>query len=300
MTETRTAVRDCRPFAAGQVTGWEWEASEAGAPTLVFAHATGFNASAYKSLLGQLSPGVRVVAYNQRGHGTTQLAADPSTLRSWEVYAEDLIAFVKQACGHPVHFAGHSMGAIAGVMAAAAEPDLFRSLTLFDPVLMRPGFYALLRSPFGGLLRRRITLASIAERRRAEWADQETVTQSYRGRGIFARLSDRVLEDYLEDGLTKTEGGVRLSCSPAWEAATFRAQGHPVWRSLRSFSSLPLCVVRAERDSTFIVNPAKLRSAVPHATFELMRGCGHFAPLEQPDLARTLLEQPIFGASGPA
>lgn len=292
-------MRDCRPFAAGQVAGWEWETSEAGAPTVVFAHATGFNASAYKSLLSQLSPGVRIIAYNQRGHGTTQLAADPTTLHSWEVYAEDLIVLIQQTCGDPVHFAGHSMGAIAGVMAAAAEPDLFRSLTLFDPVLVHPWFYGLLRSPLGGFLRRRITLASIAERRRAQWSDREAVFQSYRGRGIFAQLSDRVLEDYLEDGLTDTEGGVHLSCSPAWEAATFRAQAHPVWRSLRSLSSLPFCVVQAERNSTFGIPPAKLQSAVPQATFELMRGCGHFAPLEQPDLARTFIEAPLRGTFDP-
>lgn len=289
-------MRQGKRIRVGDVAGWEWESETTDSPMLVFAHATGFNASAYKSLLGLLSPEIRVVAFDQRGHGNTSLPADPSRLRSWEVYAQDLVKLLEKMTTRPVHFAGHSMGSIAGAMAAAVEPALFRSLTLFDPVLVRPAFYHLMRSPLGGLLRGRMSLAGNAARRRSQWAGRASVVQSYRGRGVFADLPHVVLMDYLEDGLVEGNNGVRLACKPAWEAATFRSQQHRIWRHLDALPSMPVAVIIAEHQSTFRVPPSKLLASVPEATFHIMQGCGHFAPLQQPEVARDYLENTLLGS----
>ncbi|HYG26868.1 MAG TPA: alpha/beta hydrolase, partial [Caulobacteraceae bacterium] len=41
---------------------------------IVFLHANGFNALTYRSLLGPLSAGLRILAVDQRGHGESRLA----------------------------------------------------------------------------------------------------------------------------------------------------------------------------------------------------------------------------------
>ncbi len=46
------------------------------APDLVFLHANGFNARAYRTILEPLAASLRILAPDQRGHGATTLATD--------------------------------------------------------------------------------------------------------------------------------------------------------------------------------------------------------------------------------
>ena len=59
---------------------------------LIFAHANGFNAYAYRSLLQPLSGALRIWAPDLRGHGQTRLPARPEGRRCWKDHRDDLIA----------------------------------------------------------------------------------------------------------------------------------------------------------------------------------------------------------------
>ena len=64
------------PLADGEMAALEF--GDAGRPLdVVFLHANGLNALTYRSLLGPLSLGLRVLAPDLRGHGDSRLPADP-------------------------------------------------------------------------------------------------------------------------------------------------------------------------------------------------------------------------------
>lgn len=69
----------------------------------------------------------RVYAPERRGHGHTPDVPGPLT---YEVMAHDMVAFVEQVVGAPVHVVGWSDGAIVGLLMGIARPDLVRSLVL--------------------------------------------------------------------------------------------------------------------------------------------------------------------------
>ena len=85
-----------------------------GAGTLLLAHANGLNAGAFAAMIAALPEGRTVIAYDARGHGRTDLPADPRRLTRWDAYADDALALT-EALGPegPLLACGHSLGAVA-------------------------------------------------------------------------------------------------------------------------------------------------------------------------------------------
>jgi pimeloyl-ACP methyl ester carboxylesterase len=59
---------------------------------LIFSHANGFNAGAYRSLLSPLSTSLRIWAPNLRGHGASDLPVFARPKTSWRDHRDDLLA----------------------------------------------------------------------------------------------------------------------------------------------------------------------------------------------------------------
>jgi pimeloyl-ACP methyl ester carboxylesterase len=93
---------------------------------VVFVHANGFNGQTYRALLAPLSAGLRILAVDQRGHGSSRLAADPRHRRNWLDLRDDLLALLTALDQGPVVLAGHSMGGTVSLLAAAAAPETQR------------------------------------------------------------------------------------------------------------------------------------------------------------------------------
>ncbi|MEQ8327711.1 MAG: alpha/beta hydrolase [Parvibaculum sp.] len=282
-----TPVRRDLPLPDGAISFLEWGAGEPGKAPLHFAHANGFNGFTYRRILSGLSDQFHVRAWDARGHGETTLTADPARHRNWYVYRDDLIAMAedfKQATGKKIILAGHSMGGTASVMAAAARPDLVRGIALFDPVMIPTAARIVMLA--SQLLRRRGNpLADGAEKRRAVFADRQTMVDRYEGRGAFRTWPRGFLEDYVEGGTKPREDGqIELSCAPAWEAANFRAQGHNITTAVRNLH-VPFALVRAERGSTCRPPfPMLLKRRDPAAHMMQVPGSTHFLPMEFPEI----------------
>lgn len=269
-------VRDRINLPDGEMALLRWAADDR--PRLVFAHANGFCASAAKAMLSRLAGRFDIVAPDLRGHGRSSLPADPLTHRSWDRHAADLIA-LNAALDRPADImAGHSMGATSALLAASRmNPSL--PLALVEPVLMPPGLYFTARTPFWRFAKARIGLAAAARRRASVWPDYETVMARYRDKPNFARWAPGVLADYLEDGLSPTQDGVRLSCNPAWEAANYEAQAHDPFAALSRLDRSPN-ILKAQYGSTvFAANFAARRGA----RIEAADGLGHLAVMEGPE-----------------
>ena len=112
-------------------------------PDIVFLHATGLNARAYRTLLQPLGERFHVLAIDARGHGLTTLPARRFGYTSWRPHRDDLIALLEQHVTTPVTLAGHSMGATVSLLAAGRRPDLVAGLALIEPVILPAAGYAM-------------------------------------------------------------------------------------------------------------------------------------------------------------
>lgn len=267
------------------------------APDLVFLHANGFNAMTYRQLLAPLgAEGLRVIAIDQRGHGLSQLAT-PLEDHDWRRYADDLVALTEALGAMPRVLAGHSMGATATLLAAprlAATTGQAPSMVLFDPVLppAAPNTAEATGSPADS------PMVHGALRRNALFESREAALDSYSGRGAFKTWPDAVIVDYLRDGLRPhPEGGMTLSCAPAWEAANFASPY--LFRPTEALTQ-PLAairILRAAHASTCRWDEGAATSPwPPHVRIESVPGTTHFLPMEQPELARAALREAITAA----
>ncbi|GGC80049.1 alpha/beta fold hydrolase [Chelatococcus reniformis] len=276
----------------GTVSVLRWDEAGPDAPLLHIAHATGLNAQSYRQLGERLSDRFRVIATDARGHGMTDLPADPAQLTSWLRYVDDLAA-VLETFGEPAFLVGHSMGAAVTLMLAATRPDLARGAVLLDPAVVP---YAQLeqreRDARVGV-RLDAEIARTAARRRADWPSRDAIRKAYDGRGMFAWWRPGTLDDYLDGGLrTLPDGRVTLACSPAWEAATFNSVTTQLWR-LAPQCEVPVALMRADIASTFAAAEAEaLQRLLPHTIIAHAEGRTHFLPQEDLDLvADFVLEQ---------
>ena len=265
------------------------EFGDAGRPVdVVFAHANGFHALAYRTVLAPLGETLRVWAVDLRGHGRSTLLADPRTHRSWDVYGRDLAVLLQglEQKRRPV-LSGHSMGGTAMVLAAARAPGRARRLVLFDPVFLPRALLLYARLPWSRASAARNPLVRQAAGRRAEFAGRAEALEAYRGRGAFKTWPEASLRDYVEGGFRdRTDGCVELACAPAWEAANFAAHRADPYRALARLE-VPTTILKAEHGSTCHADPAWLKR---RAQVKTVPGSTHFLPLERPDVVRRFLQ----------
>src|SRR5262245_16923289 len=95
------------------------------------------SARAYEPNIGALAERLRVFTPERRGHART---ADVEGPISYELMAEDTIAFIETVIGGPAHVAGMSDGAIVALLVALRRPDLVPRLACIAGVFHRDGW----------------------------------------------------------------------------------------------------------------------------------------------------------------
>lgn len=248
---------------------------------VVFSHANGFNARTYRTVLAPLGRRLRILAPDLRGHGGADLPTRIEGRDGWSEFRDDLLALLQAEAEAPVVLAGHSMGATASLLAAAAAPERVRGLALFDPVIFDPSL------PAGGS-----PLVEGALRRRREFPDRETAFAAYRGRGAFRTWDDAQLADYLQAGLRPDgQGGLTLSCTPEWEASNYRSHNYDPFAAFAACPG-PVRLFRAETGSTVRLGDREAGLTADGRLAILdVPGTTHFLPLERPDLVRQALAE---------
>lgn len=273
------------PARGGAMAVLDW--GDPGRPVdLVFAHANGFNALTYRTLLAPLAQRVRIQAPDLRGHGATTLPTATETRRGWGDHGADLAALLDAIDGPPVVLAGHSMGGTSSLLAAAMRPERVRGLVLADPVIWSRATVLAFHLPVLRDLPQRSPLVVNALKRRSRFDDRAAALAAYRGRGAFKGWPDQVLEDYLTDGLIDRDGQVELACTPQWEASNYAVHAHDPWRAMGRLAC-PIHILKAQAGLACHVPERPFGLA--HVTVETVPDSTHFLPMLQPEVVRGAL-----------
>ncbi|MEW5733311.1 MAG: alpha/beta hydrolase [Thermodesulfobacteriota bacterium] len=256
-----------------------------------FLHANGFCAGVYAPMIRFLSPRLRVLATDVRGHGDSQGPELP--IRRWNVFVKDLTLFIENRMMPPVVGVGHSLGAVITYMAAAERPDLFSKIILVDPVIFpqRLLFFWRLGKILG--IPVPIPLAKGARRRKKSFSSRREALERFaNGRGMFATWNREFVESYLSCALlTRDDETALLKCDPELEAQIYESVPTDAWSYARRIRC-PALLVRGEHSDTFLPAAAlPLSRRIPDARLAVIPGTGHFVPMEKPeDLARVILD----------
>jgi len=252
---------------------------------VIFSHANGFNARTYRTIFQPLADRLRILAYDLRGHGATDLPIVIEGRSSWDDFGGDLLALIEELDARDVVLAGHSMGATTSLLAASGAPERVRALVLFEPVLMTPEARA--QAAAGG--RPQSPLVADTQRRRDLFPSRQAAIDAYTGKGAFARWTPAMLADYVEAGLKpRADGGFELACSKAWEISNYVAQAHDSWGAFAKVRR-PIQIFQAEHGSTANLAPLADLAAADHIQVAKIAGASHFLPMERPGLVADAL-----------
>jgi pimeloyl-ACP methyl ester carboxylesterase len=103
----------------------------AGEPPILLLHQSLARSEDWENIFPRLATRYRTIAYDARGHGRSGRTADYS-LRA---FADDALRVLREVAKEPSVIIGHSLGALAALVAAADAPELVRGLVLEDPAL---------------------------------------------------------------------------------------------------------------------------------------------------------------------
>ena len=251
-------------------------------PRAHFSHATGLCAGVYSPLMSLLSSQLDIVGMDDRGHGETDVPAEPARLKSWDVFVNDLAIFF-DSLNEPVIAIGHSLGATVSLLLAIRKPEVIRALVLIDPTILPFSWmwWWYLAKKTGAA--KRVPIVATAARRRYVWPDRPSILASYREKAVFSRWQKEFLEAYVEAGTEVTdEGKIKLCCAPAWESRCFAVCPHDVWRYIPLLQK-PTLVFYGAKSDTFLAAAAKrFKANVPEAVMVSVAETGHFVPMERP------------------
>lgn len=232
---------------------------------------------------GGAGPPVRVVRYDHRGHGRSDLPARADM--TLELLADDLAELIDRvAPAGPLVLGGHSMGGMAIMALAERHPEL---------VAGRVAGVALVATASGGLadstLGLSVRMLGLVRRGEAKLADAAWVDRraalTRRPALIAPGLRALLVGRRADPGALRTTARCVADCRPAAMVGfrpTFNT--HERDAALAAFGSIPTEVLVGTRDK--LTPPHQSRrivAAAPNARLTLYPDAGHMLPLERVD-----------------
>lgn len=258
-------------------------------PVLHFSHPNAYTPGSFRQFLGHLAGHYHVLAAHHRplwpvspgsdAAGPPEAAID----FTWDAIADDLLRFLDQQGLEQVIGVGHSLGAVATMIAARRQPQRFRALALIEPVFLPPLVLELARANPQAAAERPFVLA--ARRRRDRWPSRADAFARFREKGVFAGWSDAALWAYVNHGLhdDPATGEVALSFPREWEAWIYSRPPTNVWDELPGLSVPTLAIRGTQSDTLYPDAWALWQTLQPAATFVEMDGVGHMLTAEAPE-----------------
>ena len=179
---------------------------------------------------------------------------------------------------------GHSMGATALVMAALIEPELFKALILYEPIIFPESMRNAQTASH-----QPIPLAEGARRRRTTFASRDEAFANYSSKPPMNVFDEKSLRAYVDFGFNDVriaetyENCVVLKCNPEHEARTYETgTSHETWEQLHLLR-VPAWIVAG---AVAPMQPSSwselIAKKIPNSKFIQWPDAGHFGPMQQP------------------
>ena len=230
----------------------------AGAPVITLTHPLGATLALWDDHVAALTKQYRVLRYDVRGHGGSEIPPGPYTLGQM---AGDLEELLRSLGITGTHFVGVSMGGLIGMTAALSHPRLIRSLVLCD------------------------TTACYGPGLRPMWEDRIRVAET---EGMTAALVDRTMDIWFtapfrarEKDTVKRVAAMLERSDPRGYAAAIRAIGFVDLTERIAAIRCPTLVVVGEQDPG--TPPAMARvihERIRDAQLLVLSGAAHCAVVE--------------------
>jgi 3-oxoadipate enol-lactonase len=227
--------------------------------TIVLSHALGCDLTMWDPLANQLAHDARVIAYDHRGHGSSDAPAGEYAMAE---LADDAARLLRELDTGPVVWIGLSMGGMVGQELALRHPGLVGALALAN------------------------TTSGYPDAARAVWRQRiDTVN----GQGIEA-IADAVMARYFHEGfraehpatvarfrqrLVTTDAAGYVGCCAAVGSVDTAARLGEI--------KAPTLVIAGELDQGTPVQMAQtLADGIPGARLDVLEDASHLSAIEQP------------------
>lgn len=237
-------------------------------PTLLLGHGLGGRPGDWQPLVEAFRDSFRVVTFAQAGSRDADPALfTPARHGAIVAFADDLSLLCAELGIRQAIYMGHSLGAMAGALAAAADPGLFQRLVLLN------GSACYVEDPAAGY-RGGFTGVQVKELLRAISLDFEAWTAGF---GPLLMGQTARSEDVLEFVRVLRE------LDPVVTATCFRAVFQGDCRALMGRITAPTLVVQSSNDPAVPLEAASwLASAIPSARLLPLACEGHFPHIVDP------------------
>jgi 3-oxoadipate enol-lactonase len=236
------------------------------APALVLVNSLGTDFRVWNALAPFLAERFRLIAYDKRGHGLTDVPAGPYTIAGLAGDLGRLLDFleVREAV-----ICGLSIGGMIAQQLAAARPELVRGLVLMDTA-HKIGAAALWQDRIEAVQSRGI--ASIAD-------------------GILQRWFARPFHEERADELAGWRNMLVRTPAVGYAACCAAIRDADLTAAAAAIKVPTLCLVGADDGATPSTLVQELASLIPGARFREIAAAGHLPCVEQPDaVASTMLQ----------
>lgn len=243
---------------------YHYEETGSGAETIVFAHGFLWSNRMFDKQVEALKSAYRIITYDHRGQGQTEVTADGYDM---DTLTDDAVALIKALNVHPCHFVGLSMGGFIAMRLASRHAHLLKSITLIETT-----------------------------------ADPETIINrlTYRITGYLSRYmsDDLVVRSAMNAMFGKTflNDANRAEERAYWRQQVLNNDEIGVHRALMGVLSrqgvydelanitIPTLIIVGDEDTTTVPAEAeRIQQAIPHSHLITIQNAGHTSTVEQPD-----------------
>jgi len=241
---------------------------------------------------GPLAAHHRLVFYDQRGSGRSELLRDDPALFTMARHVADLEALRVHFGLERMTLVAHSFGPAIAASYAIAHPDRVARMIFLGPVPPRAGD---LWTRYGNTLDARLTAAQGAELARQEAAmlhgpDPVAACRAYWAIGVVPRVDRPALAAKITgDFCSAPPAAIRAGMAIAGPRTT-EALGDWDFRAGLARVAAPTLIVHGESDAIPMDLVEEWTTALPDARLVKVPGASHFPYVERPDLVWPAIE----------
>jgi len=231
------------------------------APVLVLSNSLACNISMWDPQAASLQKSLRILRYDQRGHGETEAPAGRYT---FQLLIADVISLMDALAIKRAHFAGLSMGGATALGLALHHPDRFDRIIICDsPCASTPATAQQWEERI--VVAKEKGMEALVEPTVGRWFPPETVK------------ANPPHLDHVRKMIRTTPVNGFIGCAAALADHDFRSQVGSVKH--------PVLFMVGEKDGTTPAAMRQMHDTLKGSRFVQLPGAGHISNLDQPDAA---------------